>query len=199
VILTNLAALKTTMKLLPFYILLITFFQSYSQQEERFQIEGQIIGLNEKPVADAHIINFRNMDRNFTHRNGVFSVWVLPGDSLNISHISYFRKVITVHSLLSNPIIKLELDTVNIQDVVVSPNQKTDYEKAKANLADVKEFDFPIYTKIDDESNPVLEMATQHNRVMRTEAGSISLFRFSPGQLINKIIKKKKRRLKSEE
>ena len=187
------------MKLLPFYILLIASLYSFSQQEEKFQIEGRIIGLNGKPVADAYLINFRDLDKNITNTNGVFSMWVFHGDSLLISHISYFRKVVTVYELLSNPIVQVQLDTVNIRDVVVSPNQKTEYEKAKENLSDVKEFYFPIFTKIDDEPNPVQEMATQHTRVMRTEAGSISLFRSSSGQQINKIIKKKKRRSKSNQ
>lgn len=186
------------MKLLPFMLLLFTFYSSFSQQET-FQIEGQITGLNGDPVADVYIINYRDLDKNITNTNGVFSIWVLPTDSVIISHISYFRKVVTVHSLLTNPIIRLQLDTINIQDVNVSPNQKTDYDRAKENIEFIEKMEFPVYSKIEQDPDPVLEMATENNRIMRTEASSISIIRFSPGELIGKLINKRKRRKESKQ
>jgi len=97
------------MKLLPTLFLLFIFCSSFSQQEEKFQIEGQIVGINGNPVSDAYIINYRDLDKNITTVNGVFSIWVLPHDSVVISHVSYCRKTISVHSLLINPTVHLVL------------------------------------------------------------------------------------------
>ena len=70
--------------------------------------------------------------------------------------------------------------------VNVSPNFKSDYKLARNNLASLGELKIIPFVKIKLEPDPVLEMATENNRLMRTEAASISLFRFSfTQQIIN--------------
>ncbi|MCF6357185.1 MAG: hypothetical protein L3J54_05200 [Draconibacterium sp.] len=186
------------MKLIPFILLLFTFYNSFSQQD-LFQIEGRIIGAQMKPVADAYIFNFRNLDKNITNSNGVFSIWVKPGDSLTISHVSYFRKTVTVHSLLINPIVQLEVDTINIKGVNVSPNQKTDTEKAMENIESIK-FDFRPQPGDDyTETERMSELISTENAVERAYSSSISLLRFSPSEKISNYFEKRKKRRKAKE
>ncbi len=186
------------MKRLPFLLLFFASTAIFAQQE-KFQIEGQVVGKSGNPVADAYVLNFRDSDKNITNSNGVFSIWVLPGDSLLVSHVSYFRKVVTVYSLLVNPVITLEIDTINIKGVNVSPNQKTDREKALENIESIK-FDFR--PQPDDgytETERMQELLNTENRVQRVEASSISLLRFSPSEQIGKIVAKAKKRKKSRQ
>jgi hypothetical protein len=124
---------------------------------------------------------------------------VLPGDSLIISHVSFHRKVVKGYELLLNPYIKLKLDSINIKEVYISPNQKTENQIAQENVADIKIQNFPVYTKIDDDPDPVSEMATEHNKILRSEASSISIVRFSPTNIIGKLIEKGKKRKKSDQ
>ncbi len=184
------------MKRLLIILFLFSFCTSFAQQE-KFLIEGRIVGVNRMPVADAYVFNTRDLDKNITNSNGVFSIWVLPSDTLIISHISYFRKTVTVFSLLTNPTIQLNVDTVNIKGVNISPDQKTDYEKAMENIESIK-FDFrkkPLdgYS----ETERMQELMNTENRVQRAEASSVSLLRFSPSEQIGKLVDKMKKRKKS--
>lgn len=185
------------MRQILFILFFFSFFTSFAQTE-RFQIEGRVVGINRMPVADAYVFNSRDLDKNITNANGVFSIWVLPSDTLIISHVSYFRKTVTVFSLLTNPTIQLNVDTINIKGIDVSPNQKTDYEKAMENIESIK-FDFrPKPLDSYTESERMKEVLSANNRVQRVEASSVSLLRFSPseqiGKLIDKIKRKKKKR-----
>jgi len=184
---------------LPLLFLILIFSYLSSAQDERFQIQGRITNKMGNPVEDAYVINFRTLDKYVSRENGVFNIWVLPSDSLVISHISYHRKVVRVFDLLINPYIQLKLDSVQIEDVNISPNQKTENQIAQENVADIKAQNFPVYTKIDDEPDPVSEMATEHNKVLRSEASSISIIRFSPTDIIGKLIEKSKKRKKSNQ
>ncbi len=183
------------MKRFLFILFLFSFYISFAQQE-KFQIEGRVVGVNRMPVADAYIFNTRDLDKNITNSNGVFSIWVLPSDTLIISHVSYFRKTVTVFSLLNNPTIQLNVDTINIEGINISPDQKTDYEKAMENIESIK-FDFrkkPLdgYS----ETERMQEVINTENRVYRVEAASVSLLRFSPSEQIGKLIDKMKKHKK---
>jgi len=167
-------------------------------QEKEFLVEGKIIDSKGTPVTDAYIINFRNHDKRISLANGVFDIWVLPSDSLIVSHISYYRKIVTVFTLLKNPIIQLETDTVNIIEVDVSPDHKTDIERARENLLFLSEMDVPEFTKIETESEPVNQTVIENNKLLRSEATSVTLVRFSPSDLIGKIAKKIKKRSKDK-
>ncbi len=186
------------MKLIPTILLLFAFYSSFSQQD-LFQIEGRILGAQMKPVADAYIFNFRNLDKNITNSNGVFSIWVKPGDSLTISHVSYYRKIVTVHSLLVNPIIMLEVDTIAIKGVNVSPNQKTDTEKAMENIESIK-FDFrPQPDDNYTESERMQLLMNTEDRVQRTASYSLSLLKFSPSEKIGNFFENRKKRKKAKQ
>lgn len=186
------------MKLIASIFLLFTFYTSFSQQDI-FQIEGRLINSQMNPIADAYIFNNRNLDKNVTNYNGIFSIWVKPGDSLTISHVSYFRKVVTVHSLLVNPIILLAVDTIAIEEVSVSPNQKTDNEMAMENIESIK-FDFRPQPDDDyTEKERMQLLMNTEDRVQRTASYSLSLLRFSPSEEIGKFFEKRKKRKKAKE
>ncbi|NOR75959.1 MAG: hypothetical protein GQ525_12475 [Draconibacterium sp.] len=186
------------MKLIASIFLLFTFYTSFSQQDI-FQIEGRLINSQMNPIADAYIFNNRNLDKNVTNYNGIFSIWVKPGDSLTISHVSYFRKVVTVHSLLVNPIILLAVDTIAIKEVSVSPNQKTDNEMAMENIESIK-FDFRPQPDDDyTETERMQLLMNTEDRVQRTASYSLSLLRFSPSEEIGKFFEKRKKRKKTKE
>ena len=171
------------------------FFSTYGQQNE-FQLEGKIVNSNGNQIPDAYIINYRNLDKRISLANGIFDIWVLPTDSLIISHISYYRKKVSVYELLINPVIQLETDTINIIEVDVSPEYKTDFERAHENLLFLSEMDVPAFTKIETETEPVQQLMLEHNKVLRSGASSITMVRFSPSEQIEKIIQKIKKRKK---
>ncbi len=186
------------MKLLAVLLLLFVAYSSYSQEEE-FQIEARIVGINGKPIADAYIINFRNLDKNVSRLNGVINMRVLPSDSLVISHISYFRKTVTVHALLINPTIQLELDTIAIKDINVFSKQKTDSEKAAENIESIK-FDFrPQPGDSYTESERMKNLLNTENSVENAAAHSLNFLKFSPSEQIGKLFKKMKKRKKSRQ
>uniref|UniRef100_UPI003216E535 hypothetical protein n=1 Tax=uncultured Draconibacterium sp. TaxID=1573823 RepID=UPI003216E535 len=176
-----------------YILLLFCSCLNIQAQEKRFRLQGQIVDINGAPVSDVYIINPGNHDKDISLSNGVFTVNVLPGDSLILSHISYFRKVVKVHALLMNPVIIMESENVDLKEITVTPDKTTDYERAQDNMSFIKDYDVPAYTKIKEETDPVNTITTEHNRLMRTEASSVSLVRLPVADLF-KVFKKKKRR-----
>ncbi|WP_163321889.1 hypothetical protein [Draconibacterium mangrovi] len=175
--------MKTIITIL-FSILFLTSFG----QIKRFLIQGQIVDQNDNPVSDVYIVNLDNHDKDISQKNGVFSVWVSPGDSLVFSHISYFRKITSVHTLLVNPKVELVSENVDIPEVVVSPEQVLEIDKAQENLAFMQEYRPPIkFRMAGEESDPVTTIMTQNNDLMRSEASSISIVRFSPSENIGRL------------
>lgn len=163
-------------------------------QEKEFNLQAQLIDSKRNPVADAYIFNIRNSVKDVSRSNGVFEVWVLPGDSIIISHISFLRKVVTVHQLMTNPVIMLESDTINIKPVNVSASQKTDYDKAMNNIESIT-FDFkPLPTDNFTENERMKQLMISEDRVQRTQASSLSIARFSPSEEIQKMISKRKKK-----
>ena len=118
------------MKRLLLYFLIFISMSSYSQENE-FLFRGKIIGPDAKPIADACIINHRNIQNNISAANGNFNVWIKHGDSLTISHISYKRIKIYADTLINNFTIFLTPLTRDILEVHVSPKYKNDYELAR--------------------------------------------------------------------
>src|SRR5690606_8405697 len=118
-----------------FLLLIFVFlvFHSFSQEKEFF-LQGQIVDRNNNPISDSYIFNERNSIKSVSKSNGVFDVLVLPGDSIIISHISFIRKIVTVYQLLVNPVVQLELDTINIKPVNISASEKSDYQNAMKNI-----------------------------------------------------------------
>lgn len=184
----------------PFLLLTILLFSfSCFAQQKEFFVGGKIIDANSNPIPDTHVINYRNLKKVVSSSEGTFNIWVQPGDSLMISHISFFRKKVFADSIRYNSTITLILDTINIIEVHVSPDEKTDYEKAMDNIASIKQAKVHTFVKIKEDTNPVNAMVTEHNELMRSEASSISIYRFSPSSVIDKLVKKRKRRKHSNQ
>ena len=162
-------------------------------QQKDFLIEGQVVDQFGNAISDVYVVNLRNHEKDISNDNGVFSVWVSPSDSLVLSHISFFRKIASVHSLLINPVVKLVSEDVNIPEVRISADQLSDEERAEMNMEFLKDYDVPHFTKIDNDANPVNEMMIENNRLLRTEASSISIIRFSPGEQVQKLYNKLKK------
>ena len=186
------------MRLLPL-ILLLLYTSTIFAQQEKFQLQAKVVDKRGQPISDVYIVNLVSQEKDISRPNGIIDIRVSSSDSIVLSHISYFRKVVKVHTLLINPVVVLESENVNIGEVTVSPEQKSQLMQAQENLKDIKEFDFPLRPKIDEESNPVNELMTEHNRVLRTEASSITMIRFTPGDVLNKWKKKREKKKKSRE
>lgn len=177
-----------------FSFLLLTSFG----QIKRFLIQGQVVDQNDNPISDVYIVNLDNHEKDISYHNGVFAVWVSPGDSLVLSHISYFRKIVSVHALLVNPKVRLMSENVDIKEVTVSPEQITDIDRAENNLLFMNEYRPPVKMRIkSEEVNPVEATMTEHNDLMRSEAASISLVHFSPSENIGKLFTRLKKKNQS--
>ncbi|QIA09241.1 hypothetical protein [Draconibacterium halophilum] len=124
-----------------FTILFSILFLTSFGQIKRFLIQAQVVDQYNNPISDVYIVNLDNLEKDISQKNGVFSVWVSPSDSLVLSHISYFRKIVSVHTLLVNPKVELISENVDIPEVVVSPEQVSEFDKAEKNLAFMKEYD----------------------------------------------------------
>jgi len=173
--------------------LLLTVFAVTAQKTE-FTLQGRTTDQTQNPVADAYIVNIRNSQKSISTGNGIFELRVIPSDTLIVSHISFLRKVVTVYELLVNPTVVLETDTVNIKTINVGGSRKTDYDAAMKNISSIQ-FDPRALT--DDSFTPTertKELMKTENRVLRTEASSISLVSFSPSEVIGKWAEKRKKR-----
>lgn len=163
-------------------------------QDKEFNLQGRIIDSKQNPVADAYIFNLRNSVKDVSTSNGVFDVWALPKDSIIISHISFLRKVVTVHQLMINPVVTLDLDTIHIRPVNVSANEISDYDKALKNIESIK-FDFkPLPTDNYSENERMTQLMISENRVHRTQASSVNFASFSPSEEIGKMVAKRKKK-----
>ena len=179
------------------HILLLIFvfavFHSFSQEKE-FYLQGQIVDRNNIPISDAYIINFRNSDKNTSRANGVFDARVLPSDSLVFSHVSFFRKVVSIFDILKNPVVEMQLDTININPINISASKKSDYEKAMENIESIK-FDFrPQPDDAYTETERMRNLLNTENDVERAASYSLNLLQFSPSEEIGKLINKRKKR-----
>jgi hypothetical protein len=186
------------MKQVAFLILVFAFLGSFAQQEE-FHLQGQIVDANKIPISDANIFNDRSSVKYISKSNGIFDVRVLPGDSIIITHISFIRKVVTVHQLMVNPIVQLDLDTINIRPVNVSASQRSDYEKAMKNIERI-EFDFrPSSDDVYTEAERMQSLMQKEDQVQRVAASSVRLAGFSPSEEINKILAKHRKKKEAKQ
>lgn len=186
------------MRLFLLLILVFAFTGSFAQQEE-FHLQGQVVDANKNPVGDALIFNERSTRRYVSGNNGIIDVLVLPGDSIIITHISFIRKVVTVHQLMVNPIVQLDIDTINIRSINVSASQRTDYEKALKNMESI-EFDFrPQPDDNFTEAEKMQVLMNTEDRVQRAASSSVSLVRFSPSEEIGKMFAKRKKKKEAKQ
>ncbi len=178
-----------------FLLLIFVFaaFQSFSQEKEFF-LQGQVVDRNNNPISDSNIFNERNSVKSASKTNGVFDMMVLPGDSIIITHISYIRKAITVHQLMVNPVIQLDLDTINIKPINISASEKSDYQKAMDNI---ESFKFDFRPQPDDEyteSERMKNLLNTENQVARASSYSLNFIQFSPSEEIGKLKSNRKKK-----
>ena len=186
------------MKPLLLFICVFVVLVSTAQDKE-FKLQGQVVDSKLNPVSDAYIFNLRNSVKDVSRSNGVFEVGVLPGDSIVISHISFLRKVVTVHQLMINPIIQLDLDTINIRPVNVSASQRSDYEKALKNMESI-EFDFrPQPDDAFTETERMKTLINTENQVERAYSNSLNFLQFSPSEQIGKMVEKRKKKKEAKQ
>ena len=93
----------------------------------------------------------------------------------------------------------MESEHIGMKEIVVSPNQKTDMDRARDNMSFMNEYQVPPFQKINpDQNSPVVTIMTEHNQVMRTEASSVSIFRFSPSDVMGRVIRRTKNKRVSD-
>ena len=183
------------MKLL-FTSLLLFVSATLFAQLKPFLVEGQVVDQMTKPIPDVYVVNLNSHEKDISRENGVFSIWVNPADTLILSHISYFRKKISVHSLLVNPIVVMVAEDINIPEIQISTNLITDKERAEQNLEFLNEYEVQNFSKIDVENDPdpVRDIMTENNELMRSEASSVSIARFSPSESLSILYSKFKKK-----
>ena len=190
------------MKSLAMKPLLITFFIICSfeliAQEEKLHIQGQITDSDKIPITDAYVINLHDNSQHVSRQNGVFDIWLLPTDSIMITHVTYLRKFISTFDLLKNPVIVLEPDTVSINQVNVYTTKKTDYQRAMENINEIKYDPRPQVNDSYSESERMQQLLQRENKVERAAANSLT-YSFSPTAVIGKIVDKIKLRKKSKQ
>jgi len=148
------------------------------------------MSLDSLPVEGAYIINFRSHLAYSSRENGQFNIWAKPGDSLMISHISFLRKIVYADSIPKHPDIFLEFDTVRIKQVDVNQDLSKNLNK---NMESINSFKPTLYKRMDPGTNLVDQTVIENNRVLRSEASSVSLFSFSPSAIIKNLIKNRKK------
>lgn len=175
------------------FFLIITSLGSFGQ-ENRFSIQAKIVDIEGEPISDVYIVNLNSNEKDISLSNGIFTINASAGDSLVLSHISYFRKIVTIHSILINPIIEMFSENVDIPEVRVTPDQKSDVDRAYQNMEFLDEYNPEVKIRIAaEEPDPVSTVMTENNDLMRSEASSLSLVRFSPSENIGKLFTKLKK------
>lgn len=117
---------------------------------------------------------------------------------MDTNDISYIKKIVKVFDLLVNPVVTLVPDTINIVEVDVSPEYKNDYERAHENMSFLSDYKVPEFTKIKVEEPVSHQLMKEHNKILRSEAGTVSFVRFSPSEQIGKLFKKLKKKKSSK-
>jgi hypothetical protein len=174
---------------------LLLFTLTSIGQVKRFTIQGQVLDPKGEPISDVYIVNLVSKEKDISLNNGVFTIQVLPSDSIVLSHISYFRKIVRIHDILLDPVITLYSENVDIPEVRVTPDQKSELDHANENMMFLGDYKTPVKSRLTEENpTPTQTIVTDHNDQMRVEASSISLVRFSPSENIGKLFTKLKKK-----
>lgn len=168
-------------------------------QDQLFPLKGKIVDVHSQPITDAYIINYRDYKKIISNAKGEFNIWVQRDDSLMISHISYYRKVVYADSVRHNSVIQLKLDTVNILHINVFTEPRDDEAFARKNINSWEFSVKPSPTEAFTEKERVQDMLNHENKIMRSEASSVRIATFSPTEQIGKLVNLIKRRKKSNE
>jgi len=153
---------------LGFYLLTISGFS----QENEFLLKAKIIGQDSIPVENTYVINYRTQNAYLTRENGQFNIWVRQGDSLMISHISFFRKKVCVDSLIQYPVVRIYYDTIPIKQVVVNDRMMKNFEK---NMEFLKILSVAESERMYMGNNPVMKSVIENNPIFSSQAASLNL------------------------
>lgn len=182
------------MRPLLIFALVVLTLSSFGQVQ-RFTIQGKVVDPKGEPISDVYIVNLNSKDKDISLSDGIFTIQVLPSDSIILSHISYFRKLVHIHDILLDPIITLYSENVDIPEVRVTPEQKSDLDRANENMKFIGEYTPPVKARLSgEEADPVSTIMTEHNDQMRVEASSLNLVRFSPSENIGKLFTRLKKK-----
>jgi len=184
-----------------FLLLTAMFFSALyvSGQDEFFRLRGKITDSHFRPISDAYIINYRDYKKIVSNTDGEFNIWVKRGDSLMISHISYYRKVVYADSVRYHPVIQLKLDTINILHVNIFSEPRDEETFARKNINSWEFSIKPSPTEAFTEKERMQNIVSSENKVMRSEASSLRIATFSPSEQIGKLVKLIRRRKKANE
>lgn len=166
-------------------------------QDRLFHLKGKIVDVKSRPIPDAYIINYRDYKKIVSNTEGEFNIWVQHDDSLMISHISYYRKVVYADSVRLNSVVQLKLDTVNIMHINVFTESRSDETFAKKNINSWEFSLKPLPTEAYTEKERIRNLVNSENKVMRSEASSVRMATFSPSEQIGKLVHLFKRGKKS--
>ena len=171
---------------------------AFCQDTTEFNFTGQVMSHDSVPLENAYLINYRTYNVYATNKYGKVTIPVQQGDSMVVSYISYLRKIIHLDSLNNNRVIYLEIDTIFIGQVNVFQNQVDEIENMRKNL---KLFDYtklPEPTEEYTEQERITEFITANNRILKTDAGLLKIYKFSPSAVIGGLFKKKKNKKNSK-
>lgn len=104
-----------------FPLILFFLIYTYSTNAQKKHFYGELNDELGQPISDAYVINYRNYHHVTSKQDGSFRIWVLPGDSLCVSHIAYKRTI--VHAADKDSIIILPWETHTISPLYT---EKTD-------------------------------------------------------------------------
>ncbi len=163
-------------------------------QDKFFHLKGKIIDAHQHPVPDVHIINYRDFKKVTSQNNGEFNIWVERGDSLMVSHISYYRKIVYADSVKNQPEIVLQLDTVNIVPVNIFTKPRDEKTFADKNINSWEFSIKPSPTEAYTEKERIQNVLNRENGIMKSEANSLRIATFSPSEQVGKVVNLFKRR-----
>ncbi len=174
------------------FLFILLAISSIAQEKELFLLKGLILSHDSVPVENAYIINYRTYATFASRENGRFNVFVQPGDSMVISHLSHMRKIIYADSVRKNPEIYLELDTVSLGQVNIFQKHVDKVEHMRKNLKAMKFTIIPQPFEPYTESEKMKAFVAEHNNVKKAEATSLKFYNFSVSSILKELFKRKK-------
>lgn len=142
-------------------IFLFALITSGFSQENREIINGTILHF-EKPIADVHILNLNTKQGATSDKNGDFQLFMKQNDTLEISHLEFKTKKITInqkliaknHITISLEIMTNYLNTVNIKNHNLTGDLFKDTKNTPKDSVEIK------MNSLEDEFMKLAQMPT---------------------------------------
>lgn len=170
----------------------ITALNTFSQEKE-FLLKGRILGSDSLPVENAHIINFRDLSAYSSKLNGQFNIWVQPGDSFLVSHVSFNRIILFADSVRLSPNIILDYDTVLIKQVDIGTDPEQMDRIVEKNMNTIRNTKIINYKRMNPQEKLISRIVTENNSVLRSQVTSLSVISFSPSTILQHLAMNKKK------